>query len=127
MVSSMRWRRNMVCRITNAARRAGAACAIAAAAWSCAAFAQSPTVEDFYKSHPITMLIGSGAGGGYDVYARVFARYWTNHIPGNPTFIPKNMPAAGGLALASTLFNGSERGGSVIGAFTDGGAVDAVL
>jgi len=35
--------------------------------------AQSP--EAFYKAHPITMLVGSGAGGGYDVYARAFARF----------------------------------------------------
>src|SRR5579863_7789615 len=68
-------------------------------------YAQS--VQDFYKAHPITMLVGSGAGGGYDVYARAFARYWTNHIPGHPNIIAKNMPAAAGLAAASTLYNGS--------------------
>jgi tripartite-type tricarboxylate transporter receptor subunit TctC len=88
-------------------------------------FAQS--VEDFYKSHPITMLVGSGAGGGYDIYARTFARFWTNHIPGHPNIIPKNMPAAAGLAAASTLFNGAERDGSVIGAFTNGSAMDPLF
>jgi tripartite-type tricarboxylate transporter receptor subunit TctC len=76
------------------------------AAFSSAANAQS--VEDFYKSKPITMLVGSGAGGGYDTYARAFSRYWTNHIPGHPNIIPKNMPAAAGLAAASTLFNSAE-------------------
>ncbi|MGD0027057.1 MAG: hypothetical protein ABSC37_20955 [Xanthobacteraceae bacterium] len=96
-----------------------------AAAASQAASAQS--VEDFYKSHPIAMLVGSGAGGGYDTYARVFARYWTNHIPGHPTIIPKNMPAAAGLAAASTLYNGAERDGSVIGAFTNGAAMDPLF
>jgi tripartite-type tricarboxylate transporter receptor subunit TctC len=85
------------------------------------------SVEDFYKSTSITMLVGSGAGGGYDVYARTFARYWTTHIPGHPSIIPKNMPAAAGLAAASTLYNGSERDGSVIGAFTNGAAMDPLF
>jgi tripartite-type tricarboxylate transporter receptor subunit TctC len=85
------------------------------------------SIEDFYKSNPITMLVGSGAGGGYDVYARTFARYWTNHIPGHPSIIPKNMSAAAGLAAASTLYNGAERDGSVIGAFTNGAAMDPLF
>ena len=90
-----------------------------------AAHAQS--VEEFYKSNPITMLVGSGAGGGYDVYARSFARYWTNHIPGHPAIITKNMPAAAGLAAASTLYNSAQRDGAVIGAFTNGAAMDPLF
>lgn len=85
------------------------------------------SVDDFYKSHPITMLVGSGAGGGYDVYARTFARYWSNHIPGHPDIIAKDMPAAAGLAAASTLYNSAERDGSVIGAFTNGAAMDPLF
>ncbi len=94
-------------------------------AFSTQTHAQS--VEEFYKSHPITMLVGSGAGGGYDVYARSFARYWTNHIPGHPDIIAKNMPAAAGLAAASTLYNSADRDGSVIGAFTNGAPMDPLF
>jgi tripartite-type tricarboxylate transporter receptor subunit TctC len=89
--------------------------------------ARADPVEDFYKSHTITMLVGSGAGGGYDIYARTFARFWSNHIPGRPNIVPKNMPAAAGLAAASSLFNGAERDGSVIGAFTNGAAMDPLF
>jgi tripartite-type tricarboxylate transporter receptor subunit TctC len=112
-------------------------CAIstfAAVAWfvTAAAAQQSSApsahaVEDFYKTHPITMLVGSGAGGGYDVYARAFAQYWSNHIPGHPPIIPKNMPAAGGLAAAATLYNSADRDGSVIGAFTNGAPMDPLF
>lgn len=84
-------------------------------------------VEEFYKSHPITMLVGSGAGGGYDVYARTFARFWSNHIPGRPDIIAKNMPAAAGLAAASTLYASAARDGSVVGAFTNGAAMDPLF
>jgi tripartite-type tricarboxylate transporter receptor subunit TctC len=94
---------------------------------SCRASAYAESVADFYKAHPITMLVGSGAGGGYDVYARTFARYWSNHIPGNPNIIPKNMPAAAGLAAAATLYNSADRDGSVIGAFTNGAPMDPLF
>jgi tripartite-type tricarboxylate transporter receptor subunit TctC len=97
-----------------------------AAAWL-AAPAHGQSVEAFYKANPITMLVGSGAGGGYDVYARTFARFWTAYIPGHPTIIAKNLPAAAGLAAASTLYNGAERDGSVIGAFTNGAAMDPLF
>src|SRR6202162_4593808 len=99
---------------------------IAAIPWL-ASSVHAQTVEDFYKSHPITMLVGSGAGGGYDVYARIFARHWTDHIPGHPNIIAKNLPAAAGLAAASTLYNGAERDGSVIGALTHGAAIEPLF
>jgi tripartite-type tricarboxylate transporter receptor subunit TctC len=101
--------------------------ALAAALFTISPCAHAQSVQDFYKSHPITMLVGSGAGGGYDVYARAFARYWANHIPGHPTIVPKNMPAAAGLAAASALYNSSERDGSVVGAFTNGAAMDPLF
>ena len=89
--------------------------------------AAAQSAEAFYKSHPITMLVGSGAGGGYDVYARAFARFWSTHIPGRPDIIAKDMPAAGGLAAASSLYNSAARDGSVIGAFTNGAAMDPLF
>ena len=36
---------------------------VAAMPWL-ASSAHAQSVEEFYKSHPITMLVGSGAGGG---------------------------------------------------------------
>lgn len=82
--------------------------------------AAAQSVADFYKAHPITMLVGSGAGGGYDVYARAFAGILTRHIPGRPDIIAKNMPAAAGLAAASTLYTSAARDGTVIAALTNG-------
>jgi len=85
------------------------------------------SVDDFYKSHPITMLVASGVGGGYDVYARAFARHWSDHIPGHPPIIAKNVPAAAGLQAASTLYNNADRDGATIGAFTNGAAMDPLF
>jgi tripartite-type tricarboxylate transporter receptor subunit TctC len=98
---------------------------IAVSLWPAHAGAQ--TVEEFYKSKPITMLVGSAAGGGYDIYGRVLARHMSRHIPGNPGIIVKNMPAAAGLAAASALYATADKDGSVIAAFTNGAAMDPLF
>src|SRR5262249_34737423 len=92
-----------------------------------AARALAQTVEESYRSKSITMLVGGGAGGGYDPYARVFARHLSRHIPGNPNIIAKNMPAAAGLAAASTLYSAADKDGATIAAFTNGAAMDPLF
>lgn len=89
--------------------------------------ASGGAVEDFYRGKQIVLLVASGAGGGYDTYARVFARHAGRHIPGNPTIIPKNLPAAGGLAAANTLYSVSARDGLTIAALTNGIAMDPLF
>ena len=64
---------------------------------SASAGAQTPS----YEGKQIRLVIASGAGGGYDVYARFLARHLPRHIPGNPTIVPQNMPAASGLAATN--------------------------
>ncbi|MEI7566744.1 MAG: OPT/YSL family transporter, partial [Opitutaceae bacterium] len=49
---------------------------------SAASVASAQSVESFYKSTNLTITVGSGAGGGYDVYTRVLARSLPKHIPG---------------------------------------------
>jgi len=78
-----------------------AAMAIAAALGSPAA-AQS--IEDFYKGKTITALVGSGAGGGYDVNTRLLARHMSRHIPGEPKIIVQNMPAGNGIAAMNHTY-----------------------
>jgi tripartite-type tricarboxylate transporter receptor subunit TctC len=59
------------------------------------------------------MLIGFGVGGGYDIWGRTVARHMSKHIPGNPTIVPQNVPAAGSLVAASTIYEGAPRDGTV--------------
>ena len=59
------------------------------------------------------MLIGFGVGGGYDIWGRTVARHMSKHIPGNPTIVPQNVPAAGSLAAASTIYVSAPKDGSV--------------
>jgi tripartite-type tricarboxylate transporter receptor subunit TctC len=87
------------------------------------AFAQTP----FYRGKQINLLIASGAGGGYDAYARALARHMGRHIPGNPSIIPKNVPGAGGLIAANTLYNNTPPDGLTLGAMTNGAAMDPLF
>jgi tripartite-type tricarboxylate transporter receptor subunit TctC len=72
-------------------------------------------VEDFYRSRPVTIVIGFGAGETYDLYARLLARHMSRHIPGHPTIVPQNMPGAGSLNAANHLYNVAPRDGSAFG------------
>ena len=52
-------------------------------------------------------------GGGSDVFSRMFARYLTRYLPGNPAIAVQNLPAAGGVVAAQELFNTAARDGTV--------------
>jgi tripartite-type tricarboxylate transporter receptor subunit TctC len=84
--------------------------ALAALSTSCA-FAQAP----FYQGKTLTIMVGFPPGGGYDIYARVLARYMGRHIPGEPQVIVQNMPGAGSLNLANHLYTLAPKDGTVIG------------
>jgi tripartite-type tricarboxylate transporter receptor subunit TctC len=79
-----------------------------------AAAAQADPVADFYKGKAVTIVVSSSAAGGYDTIARAVARYMGRHLPGNPTFIVRNMPGAGGMSATNYLYNNAEKDGSVI-------------
>lgn len=69
----------------------------------------------FYDGKTISLVIGSGAGGGNDAYARLIARFLGGHIPGNPTIVPRNMPGASGLTQMNHMFNIAPRDGTTVG------------
>src|SRR5258705_6262829 len=67
----------------NPSLRAAALSALLALASTVAAAADP--VADFYRGKTITLIIGSGEGGGYDINGRLTAGYLSQHIPGPPT------------------------------------------
>ncbi len=85
------------------------------------------SVEQFYRGKQISLLIASGVAGGYDTYARAFARHFSRHLPGEPSVVPKNVPAAGGLTAANTLYSVSAKDGLTIAALTNGVAMDPLF
>lgn len=90
------------------------AASVTACLWTAAAMAQADPVADFYKDKRVEILISSTAGGGNDISARMIARHIRALMPGEPTFIPKNMPGAGGVTAANHLYNVASRDGLAI-------------
>jgi tripartite-type tricarboxylate transporter receptor subunit TctC len=101
-------------------------CAIALFGVTCAGVRADP-VADFYKGKQVQMIVGYGPGGGYDVYARVLARYLGSYIPGNPSVVVQNMPGAGSLVSANYLYGEAAKDGMVIGTFDRGLPLLAIL
>lgn len=98
------------------------ALSMAAAQTACAAAASSP-----FAGKDMTMIVYSSAGGTYDIYARLLARYMPNHIPGAPTFVVKNMMGAGGIAAARYLYVTAPKDGLTIGTIGRGLPFDPML
>jgi tripartite-type tricarboxylate transporter receptor subunit TctC len=73
----------------------------------------------FYQGKTVSIIVGSGAGGGFDTTARLVARHIGRHVPGAPTVIVVNMPGGGGLVAANHLFNAAPKDGTVIGLFPE--------
>ncbi len=90
-----------------------------------AAWAQTPA--EFYKGKNVDIQIGYSVGGGYDVYARLVARYLGKYIPGNPTVVPRNMEGAASLRLANYIFTAAPKDGTTIGSVSRGAAFDPLL
>src|SRR5713226_445584 len=72
-------------------------------------------VAAFYKGKQLRMMVGSAVGGGYDLFARIVARHIIHHIPGPPTIIVQNQPAAGGVVMTNQLYLLGPKDGTVIG------------
>jgi tripartite-type tricarboxylate transporter receptor subunit TctC len=73
------------------------------------------SVEEFYKDKTIQFVVGGSAGGGYDTYTRLIARYFAKYVPGNPSTVVQNMPGAAMLIAANYIFNSAPRDGTYIG------------
>ncbi len=89
--------------------------------------ASAQNIEEHFRGKTIRLLIGSGPGGGYDAFARLIAQHWGKHIPGNPLFVPQNLPGPMSLPVANRIFSQSGNDGLTIGAINPQIASDAIL
>jgi len=79
--------------------------------------AQADEVADFYRSKPLTIVVGHEVGTGFDIYSRVLARHLGRHVPGEPQVVVQNMVGASGLMAANWLYNAAPKDGSVLMTF----------
>jgi tripartite-type tricarboxylate transporter receptor subunit TctC len=88
--------------------------------WMAAPARAQEDVAAFYRGKQLRMVVGTGPGGGYDLFARAVARHIGNHIPGHPTIIVQNQPAAGGLVMVNQLYSLGPKDGTVLAAPING-------
>jgi tripartite-type tricarboxylate transporter receptor subunit TctC len=93
---------------------------------SAATAARAEDAPDF-KGKTLTIIASFEAGGPYDFYSRLVARFIGAHLPGTPNVIVQNMPGAGGLRGANYLYNVAARDGSVMGVVSQTVAVGQIL
>jgi tripartite-type tricarboxylate transporter receptor subunit TctC len=74
---------------------------VGAAAWGTQAKAQE-SEKAFYAGKTVRMVVGSGVGGGYDVFSRLIAPYLQKTL--GTTVIVENVPGAGGLVALNKLY-----------------------
>jgi tripartite-type tricarboxylate transporter receptor subunit TctC len=95
--------------------------AIGVLRWSCLLLAvllappAAAQTETVYKGKSITLFAGQPPGGGIDLEMRLVAQFYGKHIPGNPGFVARNMPGAGGLVLGNHLYSIAKPDGLTLG------------
>ncbi len=70
----------------------------------------------------VSLIIATGAGGGYDLYGRLVAQHLGRFLPGQPAVVPRNMPGGGSIVAGNWLYNSAPRDGSAIAILQNGTA-----
>jgi len=66
------------------------------------AAAQEDVGRAYYAGKTVRMVVGSGPGGGYDVFSRIIAPYFSKTL--GTTVVVENRPGAGGLTSMNYLY-----------------------
>lgn len=102
-------------------------CAAAVAVSAASAKASADPIEDFYKGKTLRVVVGYASGGGYDIYARVFAEHIGNYLPGKPAAIVQNMPGAGSFLAVKYLHDVAPKDGTAFAVVSQTMPLDVVL
>ena len=90
-------------------------------------FSISAKAADFYAGKKLDFVVGSDAGGGYDIYARTIGRHLARFLPGAPVVVLRNMPGAGSGTAAAFLSRVAPKDGTAIGALFPGVIIGPLL
>jgi tripartite-type tricarboxylate transporter receptor subunit TctC len=70
--------------------------------------------DRFFQGRTISLVIGAGVGGFYDIHARLIASFLPKYVPFHPSVIPQNMPGASQLRATEYAYRIAPRDGSVL-------------
>jgi tripartite-type tricarboxylate transporter receptor subunit TctC len=74
--------------------------------------------NDMFRGKTITYIVATTAGGGYDTYGRMIARYMPKYLPGARVIV-RNVPGAGNIIGANAIYT-ARPDGTTIGMFNTG-------
>ena len=80
---------------------------------------------EWFKSRTATYIVSTSPGGGHDFYGRLAARHMERQLPGS-TFVVRNVPGAGHLVGANTIY-ASKPDGLTMGTFSTGITVSQII
>ncbi len=80
--------------------------------------AHPAAASELFRGKTITYIVATAAGGGFDGYGRLTARYMEKHLPGS-TLVVVNRPGAGHL-IGTNLIYGAKPDGLTLGTFNMG-------
>lgn len=83
--------------------------------------------DDFYRGKQVTIVVGFSSAGTYDATARLFARHLGKYLPGKPTIIVRNMPGAGSMVAANSLYSSAPKDGTTLGVIGGGAVLEPLL
>lgn len=73
--------------------------------------------NNVFKGETLTYIVATKAGGGYDTYGRLIAKYMAKHL--GAKIIVKNMPGAGHIIGANYIYK-AKPDGKIFGTFNTG-------
>jgi tripartite-type tricarboxylate transporter receptor subunit TctC len=89
--------------------------------------AKARAAADFYKGKTLSLIAGFPPGGGYDTYVRVLARHYGRFLPGQPSVVASNMPGAGSLTAANTIYAKYAPDGLALAMFASSAAMEPLI
>jgi tripartite-type tricarboxylate transporter receptor subunit TctC len=81
----------------------------------------------FFQDKQLRLVVGSAAGSGYDVNARLFARHYANHLGQGVNIVVQNQLGAGSVIMANQIYNTAPKNGTVFGAAINGMPTSALF
>jgi len=81
-----------------------------------AALANSPAQAqtDFYRGKTVTIVIGSRITGSLSIGAQILSRHLSQHIPGNPTVILRQLIGGAHLNATNYVYNVADADGLTV-------------
>jgi tripartite-type tricarboxylate transporter receptor subunit TctC len=83
--------------------------------------------QDFWAGKTVTLIVGTEAGSGYDVYGRLVVRHIVKYLPGRPLQVAQNLTGAGSKRAAEHMFVVAPKDGTAISIVFPGAIAEPLI